>query len=565
MESQWYIYNKKKLAFKLSEKYGISKLLSIILCNRNIDTEYETKMMLSNDIDDLNDEKLLPDVDKACDILHQYIETNKSIRIVGDYDIDGICSTFILYEALKSIGANVSYDIPDRIYDGYGINYSIVDKAINDKIDLIITCDNGIAAEDQIDYAIKNNIEVIVTDHHDVSSVPNSAVAVINPKREDLKIKYPFKEICGAVVAFKFLLRYFDKFKNNRQYIIDSFLEFAMLATIGDIMPLVNENHILVKLGLIKIKNTKNKGLKSLLLVSDLDNKDITPYHIGYIIGPLINAAGRMDKATTVLKLLLSNDDKEINEITNKLKDLNNERKSLTEEGFKKTVELIENKYKNDKVFVIYVDGLKEQVAGIVAGRIKEMYYKPTIILTSTINDNEAKASCRSIEQYDIYNALNQFNNMFVKFGGHKLAAGFSILKKDIDALREKLNNNCTLSDEDFVPKVYIDLEFPCYSFNIKHIEELDKLEPFGKGFEKPIFVSKDVKGEIVNIYGDNKNVVKLRLLKDEHYSQGLAFTDSKTLMDRLQDNSSIDILYYPKINNYMGKQTLEFNIIDYR
>ena len=565
MKSNWYIYNKRRIAYDLSEKYGISKLLSIILCNRNIDNEHDIKKMLSENIDDLNDEKLLPDIDKACDILHQYIIDKKNIRIVGDYDIDGICSTYILYESLKSIGANISYDIPDRINDGYGINFSIIDKAINDKIDLIITCDNGITAEEQINYALKNNILVIVTDHHDVSLVPKSAAAVVNPKREDLEVTYPFREICGAVVVFKFLLRYFDKYKNNRQYIIDNFLEFAMLATIGDIMPLVNENHILVKLGLLKIKNSKNKGLRSLISVSDLVDKEITPYHIGFIIGPLINAAGRMDKATTVLDLLLSNDDNEINKITNKLKELNNERKALTEDGYEKTVEIIEDKYKNDKVLVIYVDGLKEQVAGIVAGRIKEKYYKPTIILTSTIDENEAKASCRSIEQYDMFNSLNLFNSLFIKFGGHKLAAGFSILKKDIDILRKSLNENCTLSEEDFVPKVYIDLEFPCYSFNIKHIEELDKLEPFGKEFEKPIFVSKDVKAQIVNIYGENKNVVKLRLLKDEHYSQGLAFTDSKALMDKLQDNSNIDILYYPKINNYMGKQSLEFNIIDYR
>lgn len=565
MKSNWYIYNKKKLAYDISEKYGISKLMSIVLCNRNISDETDVKMMLSDNIADLNDEKLLPDIEKACDILYQYLQDKKKIRIVGDYDIDGICSTYILYETLKSIGANISYDIPDRIYDGYGINYSIIDKAINDKVDLIITCDNGIAAEEQINYAVKNNIKVIVTDHHDVGDVPKSASAIINPKREDLEIQYPFKEICGAVVVFKFLLRYFDKYQNNRNYIIDNFLEFAMLATIGDIMPLVNENHILVKLGLIKIKNTKNKGLKSLLSISELDNKSITPYHIGYIIGPLINAAGRMDKATTVLKLLSSEDDNEIMEITCKLKELNNERKSLTDEGLRKTVEIIEEKYKNDKILVIFVDGLKEQVAGIVAGRIKEIYYKPTIILTESLDKNEAKASCRSIEQYDIYKGLKQFENMFIKFGGHKLAAGFSILKKDIDILRQKLNDNCDLSVEDFKPKTYIDLEFPFYNFNIKHIEELEKLEPFGNGFEKPVFVSKDVNTQIVNIYGDNKNVVKLRLKKDEHYSQGLSFTDSNILIDRLKNNSNIDILYYPKINNYMGNVSLEFSIIDYR
>lgn len=568
MNSNWYIYNKRKYAKAISEKLGISPLLSIILCNRDVTDEKEAIKLLSSDINDINSEKLLPDIDKAVDILYQNIKDGKSIRIVGDYDIDGICSTYILYEPLKNIGANVSYDIPDRVIDGYGINNSIIDKAINDKIDLIVTCDNGIAAEDQISYALKNNIKVIVTDHHDVGEVPHSAVAVVNPKRDDLDIKYPFKEICGAFVAFKMMLRFYDKYYNNRQYIIDNYLEFAMLATIGDIMPLKDENHIIVKLGLKKVRNTKNLGLRALFHISDLDlnDKEITTYHIGFIIGPLINAAGRMDKATIVLKLFLSKNIDEINDIANKLKALNDERKQITENGYKSALSVIESEYKNDKVLVIYVEEALEQIAGIIAGRIKEKYYKPTIVLTSTNNKDEAKASCRSIESYDIYNALSKHKDLFIKFGGHKLAAGFSILKENIDILRQKLNEECNLIDSDFVPKTNIDIEMPFYNFNLSYIEELNKLEPYGQGFSRPIFATKEVLTQVKNIYGESRNIVQLTLSKDNHLNKGVAFTDSEALIKRIDDKKSIlDILYYPKLNEYNGAKNIEFNLIDYR
>ncbi|MBR0039079.1 MAG: single-stranded-DNA-specific exonuclease RecJ [Lachnospiraceae bacterium] len=567
MKTDWFLYNKRKNFKEISQKFGITPLTSVILCNREIYDDEEVKKILSEDISDLNDASLIPDVDKAADILHEYILARKNIRIVGDYDIDGVCATYILYDAIKRLGAKVSYAIPDRISDGYGINIGIIDKAISDKIDLIITCDNGIAAAEQITYAKKNNIEVIVTDHHDISELPRDAVAVIDPKRKDVEKPYPFESICGGVVAWKFMTRYYELYENDNAFIIDNYIEFAMLATIGDIMPLVNENHIIAKLGLKRILSTKNHGLKKLLEVTGIDfnNKDITTYHVGFIIGPLINAAGRMDKATLALRLFLSENSKEIDEIAESLKELNDERKAMTENGTKLAIDMIESNYKNDKVLVIFVEELKEQVAGIVAGRIKEKYNKPTIVLTNTMENNEAKASCRSIEAYDIFEALSVHREMFSKFGGHKLAAGFSMAKDDISILRTLLNSECKLLDEDFIVKVHIDAEFPFYSFDLNLMNELSRLEPYGQSFQTPLFATKGVKCCIKNVYGVNKNVVKLSLSKDGKETTAVAFTESDVLKDRIDEKPIIDIVYKPKINEFRGQKSVDINVVEYR
>ena len=567
MNSNWFLYNKRKNVKEISQKFGLDALTSVILCNREIYESDDIKKILSDDLDDLNDAKLLPDIDIASGILYKYISSKKSIRIIGDYDIDGVCATFILYDTLKKLGANVSYAIPDRLSDGYGINESIIDEAINDKVELIITCDNGIAAAEQISYAKKNNIEVIVTDHHDISLLPKDALAIVDPKRKDVDNPYPFENICGAVVAWKLMMRHYELYKNDSDFVLENYLDFAMLATIGDIMPLINENHIIAKVGLKRILNTKNRGLKKLLEVSgiDFENKSVTTYHIGFIIGPLINAAGRMDKATLALRLFTSDDEFEIDKIANELRVLKKEKKKMTEDGFKLAVINIENNFKDDKVIVVFVEGLGEQVAGIVAGRIKEKYNKPTIVLTDTTNSDEAKASCRSIEAFDIFEALIAHKEMFLKFGGHKLAAGFSMLKKDIDKLRKALNAECKLTDDDFIPKVHIDVEIPFYNFDLRQTFELSKLEPYGQSFQKPIFATRKVKCNIKNIYGTEQNVVQLILNKDEKVSKAVAFTDSKLLKDRLSKSDIVDIIFSPKIKEFRGEKSVEINVLEYR
>ena len=567
MNSNWFLHNKRNSIKEVSQKLGLKPLTSVILCNREIYEEDNIKKMLSSDINDINDASLLPDVDKATMVLNEYINNRKRIRIVGDYDIDGVCATYILFDAIRKLGADISFDIPDRISDGYGINISIIDKAINDKIDLIITCDNGIAAGEQISYAKKNGIEVIVTDHHDIASLPKDAIAIVDPKRKDVEKIYPFSEICGAVVAWKFMMRYYELYRNDKKYIIDNYLEFAMLATIGDIMPLVNENHIIAKIGLKKIIHSQNAGLKKMLDITEIDynNKGVSTYHIGFIIGPLINAAGRMDKATTALNLFLSNDEREMDEISEVLKKLNIERKKMTEEGIKLAIDDIELNYKNNKVILVFVEGIGEQVAGIVAGRIKDKYNKPTIVLTDTLNADEVKASCRSIEAYDLFEALSAHKDMFLKFGGHKMAAGFSMLKADIDKLRNLLNEECNLKEEDFIPKIYIDAEFPFYNFNLDLISEIDRLEPYGQGFQRPIFATKGVRCSIKNVYGADNNVMHLILNKDSKLSKAVFFGNYELIKNRLDSSDVIDVVYSPSINEFRGLKSVDIKLIEYR
>ena len=566
MKSNWIIYNKKRNIKEISQKFGVTPLTSVILCNRDIYSDEEIKKILSNEISDLNDAKLLPDVDKACEILFKSIKDKKKIRIVGDYDIDGVCATYILYDCIKKLGGDVSFDIPDRINDGYGINISIIDRAIADKIDLIITCDNGIAAGEQITYAKNNGLSVVVTDHHDISALPQDALAIVNPKRADVTSPYPFDGISGAVVAWKYMIRFYELY-SDKNTIVDDYLEFAMIATIGDVMALINENHIIAKLGLKKILQTKNKGLKRLLEVANYDfaNKGISSFHIGFIIGPLINAAGRMDKAALALNLFISDDTNEIDRIAEKLKDLNDDRKNMTENGTKYAIEEIESKYKNDKVFVVYVNGAEEQVAGIIAGRVKEKYNKPTIILTDSKNADEAKASCRSIEGYDIFEALNKHNDMLLKFGGHKLAAGFSIYKSDIEKLRELLNSECNLKEDDFIKKVYIDAEFSPTDVSLDIAEEIESLEPYGQSFNRPQFAVKDIKAHITKVYGSEQNVIKMAFEKEGTRAFGVAFTDYKEINDRLSKSEQIDLIYYPKLNEYKGNKNVEISLVEYR
>lgn len=560
--SEWILKN-KKIDKKLMENLQVNPLLAKIFVNRNINTEKEIKMLMSDSIDDLNDESLLPDIEKAAELIKNKIREKKHIRIVGDYDIDGVSSTYILYDALKKLGANVSFVIPNRITDGYGINIKIIEDCIRDKVDTIITCDNGISADKEITFAKQNGIEVVVTDHHDAYIIPKDAYAVINPKREDVENKYPFTGICGAVVAFKFIKYLFSKYDNIYDY--KDYIDFAALATVGDIMPLTNENHIIVKLGLKAIKETKNKGLKKLIEIGGLLERDINVFSVGFIIGPMINASGRLKTADLAMELFISNDDDRINYLSLQLKLLNDERKTATNVGEEKAEQLIEELYKKDKVFVVYIENISESIAGIVAGRIKDKYNKPTIILTDSSDENICKASCRSIENYDIFENLNRHIDMLEKFGGHKLAAGFSIKKNNVEKLREILNRECVLEEKDFIKKIYVDYELPFKYLNFNLLSEIASLEPFGNGFEKPIFGLTEVNYKVLNIYGSKRNVVKLTLNKDSIYMTAVYFGDGDEFVENVKNAENINILYFPTINDFNNKQTIEINIKDYK
>ena len=545
----------------VAREYKISNFLAKVLVNRNIDDE-NIKYMLSDNINDIIDPKHLSDIDEVCKLIKKYIDEKKKIRIVGDYDVDGVCATYILYDGIKNLGGEVSYRIPERIKDGYGININIIDECIKDKIDLIITCDNGISQVKEIEHAKNNGIEVIITDHHEIPSDPIKNVLIINPKRKDVKDPYPFSEICGATVAYKTII-YLYKLYDNKTDVISKFLPFSMIATVCDIMPIINENHIIVKTGLNEINNTTNKGLKKLLYITNLIDKKISYYHIGFIIGPLINASGRLESATLSLKLFLSEDNDEISELSYKLKELNDERKSITIKGTELALDEVINKYSDDKILVLYLKDVKEQVAGIVAGRVKDTFNKPTIIVTDSNEENILKASCRSIEQYDIFSNLERHKELFVKFGGHKLAAGFSMKKENLDILRKSLNEESTLTKKDFVKTIKADDILNIGAVNINMVDEIEKVAPFGHGYERPNYIITNVKINVKNLYGVNKNIARLSIYKDNCYLEAVSFDYNEEMKSLINNNDLFNILFYMDINEFNGNRKLELRIID--
>ena len=558
-KKNWIIYN-KKIDVENTSKLGLNPITARILKNRNIDFN-EIKYILSNDLNDLNNECLLPDIDKTVEFVLNCIKNKKNIMVIGDYDIDGVCSTYILVKSIKNLGGIVQYKIPHRVKDGYGINKNIIDDCVEKKIDLIITCDNGISADEEISYAKKNNIDVIVTDHHEVLNLPKDAYSVINPKINTSK--YPFREICGATVCLKFVKRLYEL--NGLKFDYTGFLEFVTIATIGDVMPIINENHIIVKLGLLAIKNTKNIGLKKLIEVAKLNDKNITVYHIGFIIGPMINASGRLLTAEYALELFFEENINKATDLSLKLKLLNEERKYETELAEKIGIEIATKEFPDDKILVINIPSIKESIAGIVAGKIKEHFNKPVIVLTNSNEENVLKASCRSIEEYDIFNELSKFKNYFIKFGGHKMAAGFSMDKKYLYKLRKFLNDECNLTQDDFIKKTYIDCEVPIKYINIDMIKNIEKIEPFGNGIERPIFAAKKVNFKILNVYGDKKNVIKLLISQENINIKAVLFMDYDEFNNLIKDREYIDILYFPTINEYNGYVNIELNIKDFR
>ena len=572
MESKWMLYTKRADFKKISARFHISPVLARIIINRDIKEE-DFSLYLKSDLSLMHDAGSLYGVEDAYNEIMGEIKKGNKIRVVGDYDIDGVCSSYILVKSLKRFGANVDVRIPDRIKDGYGINDNIINEAANDKISMIITCDNGIAAHSQMELAGKLGIKVIITDHHEVYQENGKdylpvADVVINPKRSECK--YPFKSICGALVAYKLMEYMYERLYGKKMYEdgeLGDLLEVAAIATIGDVMPLVDENRVLVKHGLKSLMNTNNLGLRALIKATGMEGKKISAYSIGFVIGPCLNAGGRLENALVALNMFMSESSDEANEYAMHLKELNDERKDLTDMNVKVAVELAEREYADDDILVIYLENCHESIAGIIAGRVREALGKPTIILTDAFGeDGMIKGSGRSIESYNMFEALYEVKDIFEKFGGHHMAAGMSLKKDRLDEFRKRLNENSKLTKEDFIQKIWIDVPLPFSYISLDFVRELEKLEPYGNKNEKPKFARKGIKILSKNILGKNKNVVKM-LLEDDDGTRldGIYFCDGEAFFEELKGNNEIDVIYYPDINEYGGRESLQVIITGYK
>ena len=572
MESKWMLYTKRADFEKISARFHISPVLARIIINRDIKEE-DFLLYLKSDLSLMHDAGSLYGVEDAYNEIMSEIKKGNKIRVVGDYDIDGVCSSYILVKSLRRFGANADVRIPDRIKDGYGINDNIINEAANDKISMIITCDNGIAAHSQMELARKLGIKVIITDHHEVYQEEGKdylpvADVVINPKRSECK--YPFKSICGALVAYKLMEYMFERLYGKKMYEdgeLSDLLEVAAIATIGDVMPLVDENRVLVKHGLKSLMNTKNLGLRALIKATGMEGKKISAYSIGFVIGPCLNAGGRLENALVALNMFMSESSDEANEYAMHLKELNDERKDLTAMNVKVAVELAEREYADDDILVIYLENCHESIAGIIAGRVREALGKPTIILTDAFGeDGMIKGSGRSIESYNMFEALYEVKDIFEKFGGHHMAAGMSLKKDRLDEFRKRLNENSKLTKEDFIQKIWIDVPLPFSYISHDFVRELEKLEPYGNKNEKPKFARKGIKILSKNILGKNKNVVKMVLEDDDGTRlDGIYFCDGEAFFEELKGNNEIDIIYYPDINEYGGRESLQVIITGYK
>lgn len=577
---KWLLRNRKVDLKAMSDKYKISQLLCKLMVNRDITDDNIINSYINPVYENLHSPKTMKDVVLAVNIIKRKIQENKKIRIIGDYDVDGIISVFILYTALKECGANVDYEIPDRIKDGYGINENIVKTAYDEDVDTIITCDNGISAIDQIQYAKNLGLTVIVTDHHDVPFVEENGVrtfissqadAIINPKQ--IECEYEFKSICGAGVAFKLMEVLYEELGMNKEECY-KLIEFVAIATVCDVVDLIDENRIFVKNGLNMLNNTTNIGIKALKKASGLEDKEITAYHLGFVIGPCLNASGRLDSAKKGLELLLMENYEEAENLAQEIVDLNDARKKMTKEGVDRAINIIDStEIANDKILVVYIPDIHESLAGIVAGRVKEKYNKPTIILTKS--EEGVKGSARSIEEYNMFEGLLACKELLDKFGGHPMAAGLSLQEDKVDELRKELNNKCKLTDEDLTRKIMIDASLPLEYLNINLIKELDVLEPFGKGNAKPVFGVRDVKVTKAMLLGKDKNILKLRLLTNNNLTiDAMIFNDLENfenkviekygnegldnLYNKFNNNISMDFTFYPSINEWNGNKSIQ-------
>ena len=584
---RWVLLRKGADFEAIGKKYQISPRLACLIRNRDVIGEEAVDRYLNGTISDLYDGMLMKDMDKAIDILKEKILEDKKIRVIGDYDIDGVNATYILLEGLERLGADVDSDIPDRISDGYGLNRHLVERAYEAGVDTLITCDNGIAAADEIAYGKEMGMTVIVTDHHEVPFDEHDgekryrsppADAVIDPKQPDCL--YPFKGLCGAAVAYKLMEALWESMGKDSAD-LDDLIENVAIATIGDVMDLEDENRIFVKEGLQMLRRTKNPGLKALIECTGIDKNSLNSYHIGFVLGPCINASGRLDTAKRALELLRAGTQKEADILAGDLKSLNDSRKDMTEEAVKQAEEQVETTtISKDKVLVVYLPDCHESLAGIVAGRIRENYYKPVFVLTDA--EEGVKGSGRSIDGYHMYEELNKCKELLTKFGGHRLAAGLSLPKENVGKFREMLNKKCTLTEEEMKEKVTIDMEMPFGCVTEGLVKELELLEPFGKGNTKPVFAARDVTLLGARILGKNRNVLKLQVQDvngcrieamlfhhaddflgklEEQYGK----TEVEALLKGRGRQIRISMTYYPDINEYMGKKTPQIVVTHYR
>lgn len=588
MKEKWMVINKKEDFIKLTNEYEINPLIARLLANRGIVNKKEASLFLKGTVNDLNDASLMKDMKKAVSIIKGSIEEKKKIVIYGDYDCDGVCSTTILYRTLKKLGANFDYYIPNREDEGYGMNSDRIRKLKSEGAEVILTCDNGISAMEQVEVAKELGLTVIITDHHDIpyiekegnriNVVPNSD-CVINPKQGNCE--YPFKELCGAGVALKFSMELVNAMGRSFSEFYDLF-QYAAIATICDVVELLGENRIIVKEGLKLINNTSSIGLKALIKATGLEGKEIGEYHFGFVLGPCINATGRLETADLSVELLITEDEKYAEELAKKLYDLNVERQELTFDSVESVISKVEEEIANgEKVILVYDEGIHESIAGIVAGRVRERFNLPAIVMTK--GKDMPKGSARSIEGYNMFEELNKCKEYIEKFGGHPMAAGLSVKDENISLLRKALNSKCTLSDEDIIPVIKIDSPLEIKYLDESLVEEIESLRPFGKGNGSPLFAVKNIKVSRVFFIGKEKNFMKFRFVIPGTfgYVEGLnfdkyedfknMFTDKYgeekflKLVDSGYADFNMDIIYYPTINEFNGKRNIQLNVKNFR
>ena len=587
-KERWRLYAKKADFAAISKAYGINQVTARIMRNRGVETKEEIESYLKGDLDYLSDPALMKDADKAASLLEAAIANNELIAISSDFDNDGIFSGLLLKEAIIELGGCAAIFTPNRVMEGYGVNSRIVEEANANGASVLLTCDNGIAAFEAIDEAKKLGMTVIVTDHHEVPFEEHDgkkiyllpkADAIVDPKQEDCA--YPFKSLCGTGVAYQLMTLLFRRMKRtmSRQEI---FLQYTAIATVADVMELVGENRILVRKGLSYLNHTNHIGLRALMEVCGISPEQVRAYHIGFILGPCFNAAGRLDTIVHALALLESKEYDQALALAGELWAMNEERKELTRVGTERAVELIEHAtWKDEHVYLVYIKDCHESVAGIIAGRLRERYYRPVLVFTDASEEGQIKASGRSIDDYDMFTELSAFRNLFLRFGGHKMAAGLTMEKKNLEILRDGLNARCTLTQTQLMPLVMIDAAMPLGYISEEVIADLEKLEPFGRANEKPLFAQQHLSVLRLSRIGKNRNVVKMSVMGPEGIiMDALYFGDTDVFFDFLEEEygrdnvaaalrgmrNTIDIgvTYYPQINEFQGKRSLQIVIQNY-